>query len=68
MGHFETIELMTMKREAADEGRVDTTLIDWFLSLSPEERLAELESRIAFFQQVRRRDVDAKLPANSLTA
>lgn len=32
----------------------DETLIDWFLSLQPAERLAELESRLSFFQSVRR--------------
>jgi hypothetical protein len=30
----------------------DDTLIDWFLSLTPGERLAELESRLAFFDSV----------------
>jgi hypothetical protein len=34
----------------------DETLIDWFLSLDPGERLAELESRLAFFASVRRDD------------
>ncbi|HEY7673538.1 MAG TPA: hypothetical protein VIC71_15120 [Gammaproteobacteria bacterium] len=42
----------------------DDTLIDWFLSLEPAERLAELESRLAFFNAVRR-DADTKLPADS---
>lgn len=56
------------ERETGEDGRVDATLIDWFLSLSSEQRLAELESRIAFFQQARRSDGDAKLPANSGTA
>jgi hypothetical protein len=42
----------------------DETLIDWFLSLEPAERLAELESRLAFFNAVRR-DADTKLPADS---
>jgi hypothetical protein len=27
----------------------DDTLVEWFLSLTPTERLAELESRLAFF-------------------
>ena len=61
-------ERMTMACETAEGGHVDATLIEWFLSLSPEQRLAELESRIAFFQQARRSDGDAKLPANSRTA
>jgi hypothetical protein len=41
----------------------DETLIDWFLALEPIERLAELESRLAFFNAVRR-DGDSKLPSN----
>jgi hypothetical protein len=45
----------------------DGTLIDWFLSLEPIERLAELESRLAFFNAVRR-DGDTKLPPNPGTA
>jgi hypothetical protein len=42
----------------------DESLIEWFLSLTPAERLAELESRVAFFKQARR-DGDRKLPPNS---
>lgn len=38
----------------------DETLIEWFLSLQPEERLAELESRLSFFQSARR-DADPEL-------
>ena len=34
----------------------DETLLDWFLALDPEERLAELESRLAFFNSVQRDD------------
>jgi hypothetical protein len=41
----------------------DATLVDWFLSLEPAERLAELESRIAFFNSARPDD-GAKLPQN----
>jgi hypothetical protein len=41
----------------------DESLIDWFLSLTPAERLAELESRLEFFATVRR-DADPKLPPN----
>jgi hypothetical protein len=44
----------------------DATLIDWFLSLQPTERLAELESRLAFFNAARTDD-DTQLPANSRT-
>lgn len=45
----------------------DDTLIDWFLALDPAERLAELESRVAFFNSVTHDD-DAKLPADTGTA
>jgi hypothetical protein len=41
----------------------DDTLIDWFLSLQPAERLAELESRLAFFAAAHR-DVESQLPQN----
>jgi hypothetical protein len=44
----------------------DATLIDWFLSLQPAERLAELESRLAFFNSVQP-DVDTQLPPDSRT-
>jgi hypothetical protein len=59
---------MTMERKSANQQDVDKTLIDWFLSLSPEQRLAELESRIAFFEQANWPNGDAKLPANPRTA
>jgi hypothetical protein len=42
----------------------DDTLIDWFLSLEPAERLAELESRLAFFNAARRYG-DPELPSDS---
>jgi hypothetical protein len=42
----------------------DDSLIDWFLSLSPTERLAELESRLEFLAAVRC-DGDPELPPNS---
>jgi len=41
----------------------DGTLIDWFLSLTPGERLAELESRLAFFDSVRS-NADPQLRSN----
>jgi hypothetical protein len=44
----------------------DDTLIDWFLSLEPAERLAELESRIAFFNSISLND-NPKLPADTET-
>ena len=39
----------------------DDTLIEWFLSLTPAERLAELESRVAFFDSARA-NADIQLP------
>jgi hypothetical protein len=45
----------------------DASLLDWFLSLSPAERLAELESRIAFFEEARSSGGDPKLQADSRT-
>ncbi len=42
----------------------DDTLIDWFLKLDPAERLAELESRVAFFNSVSL-DGNPKLPADT---
>jgi hypothetical protein len=42
----------------------DATLIDWFLSLPPAQRLAELESRLAFFDSVKP-DVDTQLSPNT---
>lgn len=42
----------------------DESLIDWFLSLSPAARLAELESRLAFFNAARSHG-NAELPQNS---
>jgi hypothetical protein len=44
----------------------DETLVDWFLSLEPAERLAELESRLAFFALVHCHG-ESKLPQNSGT-
>ena len=41
----------------------DESLIDWFLSLEPAERLAELESRLAFFNAARSHG-NAKLPTD----
>ena len=44
----------------------DESLIDWFLSLDPGERLAELESRLAFFNAARRHG-NTELPADTGT-
>ena len=41
----------------------DGSLIDWFLTLSPEQRLAELESRISFFMSLRDSD-ESELAGN----
>ena len=45
------------------DSEYDESLIDWFISLSPAERLAELESRVAFFKQVRR-EGEREFPSN----
>jgi hypothetical protein len=50
--------------KAAFDAVHDETLVDWFLSLEPIERLAELESRLAFFNAAFR-DGDAKLPPDT---
>lgn len=44
----------------------DSSLIDWFTSLSPEQRLAELESRLGFFYSLRVND-ESQLSRNSGT-
>ena len=55
-----------MTSPAADqiEKAHDETLIDWFLSLDPAARLAELESRLAFLN-IARHHGNAELPPNS---
>jgi hypothetical protein len=55
---------MSPQPSPQSDAKHDETLIDWFLSLSPAERLAELESRIAFFYAARV-DGDTKLSTNS---
>jgi hypothetical protein len=45
----------------------DASLLDWFLSLTPTERLAELESRLEFFHAARTHG-NAELPADHRTA
>jgi hypothetical protein len=59
---------MGSDRQIQQDVDYDASLIDWFLSLSAAERLAELESRIAFFAQAQSADVDTELPANTRTA
>ena len=54
---------MDIAPKAASEALHDETLVDWFLALEPIERLAELESRLEFFNAVRG-DGDTKLPPN----
>ncbi len=54
---------MTASGEEALETAHDESLIDWFLSLDPAARLAELESRLAFFNAARHGN--AELPPNS---
>lgn len=51
------------QRNPQDDTIHDDTLIDWFVSLSPAERLAELESRVAFFHAAQR-DGRTKLSTN----
>jgi hypothetical protein len=41
----------------------DESVLDWFLALDPGQRLAELQSRVAFFN-LARTDGDAGLPAD----
>jgi hypothetical protein len=55
---------MDIVPKTASDAVHDETLIDWFLSLEPLERLAELESRLEFFNAVRGNG-DAKLPTDS---
>lgn len=54
---------MTSTLAAPSEQLHDDTLIEWFLSLEPAQRLAELESRLAFFAAARP-NVDSELPQN----
>jgi hypothetical protein len=55
---------MVIAPKAASDSLHDETLVDWFLGLQPIERLAELESRLEFFNAVHR-GADTKLPPNS---
>jgi hypothetical protein len=50
--------------KAASDSIHDETLLDWFLALEPIGRLAELESRLEFFNAVRG-DGNAELPPDS---
>jgi hypothetical protein len=52
---------MNIVPKAASDSLHDETLVDWFLGLQPIERLAELESRLEFFNAVHRSD-DTKFP------
>jgi hypothetical protein len=56
---------MIDQREIDRSTDTDSSLLDWFLALSPTERLAELESRIAFFEEARSSGDDSKLQANT---
>jgi hypothetical protein len=40
----------------------DEALLDWFLALDPGQRLAELESRLAFFSSVQPYDASEFSP------
>jgi hypothetical protein len=59
------MNIMEAKQTIAVETAIDVTLIDWFLTLSPAQRLAELESRLAFFAAARSANANPKLPANT---
>lgn len=37
-----------------DDEQHDASLLRWMLTLTPQQRLAELESRLAFFYEARR--------------
>ena len=52
---------MEIAPQAQSDSAHDASLIDWFLSLTPAERLAELESRLAFLTAARSNG-DAELP------
>jgi hypothetical protein len=52
---------MNVVPTAVSDSLHDETLVDWFLGLQPIERLAELESRLEFFNAVHR-GADTKLP------
>jgi hypothetical protein len=58
---------MDIAPKAAPDAVHDETLIDWFLALEPIERLAELESRLEFFNAARS-DGDTELSPNPPTA
>jgi hypothetical protein len=58
---------MDTEPKAAPDLLHDETLIDWFLALEPIERLAELESRLEFFNAVQR-GADAKLSPDPTAA
>jgi hypothetical protein len=55
---------MNRAPKAASDTLHDETLIDWFLGLQPVERLAELESRLEFFNAVQR-SVDTELSSDT---
>jgi hypothetical protein len=55
---------MDRQRRTSTTAEHDESLLDWFLLLTPAQRLAELESRVEFLTMARR-DGDPKLPPNS---
>lgn len=42
-----------VRAKIQSESEYDPSLIRWFAGLSPDQRLAELESRVAFFHSLR---------------
>ena len=50
--------------EMKSEFGYDLSLLRWFASLTPDQRLDELESRVAFFHSLRSKH-DTELPRDS---
>jgi hypothetical protein len=59
-GYNTTMETTT----GTSPSQVDESLLDWFFELTPDQRLAELESRVAFFKSARQNDDDSELSQN----
>jgi hypothetical protein len=43
--------MSTFAAESHSDGGIDRSLIEWFAGLTPEQRLAELESRVSFLER-----------------
>jgi len=55
------------RKIAASGAGNDGSLIDWFSTLSPEQRLAELDSKMCFFHLLRLTD-ETELSRDSRTS